>query len=103
MSSVSGDLGLSVGAVHSVTDRNEPVPDRARRRRPIPRAPGVAEHVSMDCESAHPASAPRRLRTVIAAGLAAAAMVVALCAEGAGPNPPKCPGIDPELCDPPPG
>jgi len=35
------------------------------------------------------------------ASLSAVALALAVCFEVSGPvNPPKCPGIDPELCDP---
>jgi len=40
-------------------------------------------------------------RQAVLASLSAVALALAVCLEVSGPaNPPKCPGIDPELCDP---
>ena len=47
-------------------------------------------------------SARSRTRSVLPS-LSALALALAVCFETGGPvQPPKCPGIDPQLCDPPP-
>jgi hypothetical protein len=51
--------------------------------------------------TASPLSRARATRHAWIASLSAVALALAVCFEVTGPvNPPKCPGIDPELCDP---